>query len=267
VAGHATQGNSARQNASCEAPFTVKPFEPPTITCSANPASTTSGTTVDINTVGTSPANRPLTYSYATTAGQITSNGPTAKLATPGLGAATITVTCTATDDLGKSATATTVVTVTPPVVPNIPQTQQLCSLSFERDRRRPARVDNEAKGCLDDIALTMNQQTDARLVMIGNTSPDEKPEAAAERALNAKQYMTNEKGINPARIEVRLGTTAGRSMLNVLVPAGATFNETNTELFDEHQIQRHGQAYGTHHYGAPATAAPRAKKKPAGSQ
>ena len=119
-------------------------------------------------------------------------------------------------------------------------------SISFERDRARPVRVDNEAKGCLDDIALAMNQHSDAKLEIIGDADTKENPEAAAERSLNVRQYLTQEKGIDPARIEVRVGDTSGRHLRNVLVPAGATFDDTNTQLFDEKSITRHGQAYGT---------------------
>lgn len=246
VSGHVSQGGRASEQASCVAPFTVKAFEPPTVTCSANPSTVTSGTPVQISTVGTSPQNRPLTYSYTTTAGQLSSNGPTATLNTAGLGGATISIGCSAVDDLGQAATATTSVTVTAPPVPVIPQTQNLCSISFTRDRHRPVRVDNEAKGCLDDVALTLQQHTDAHLVLVGNTSSDETPQAAAERAMNARQYLVHERGIDPSRIELRVGDTSGRSVHDVLVPAGATFNDTNTQLFDETAIKRHGQAYGS---------------------
>lgn len=246
VNGHVSQGAKASEQASCNTPFTVKAFEPPTVTCSASPSTVTAGTTVQISTVGTSPQNRPLTYAYTTSAGQITSNGTTATLSTAGLGATLITIGCSAVDDLGQSASATSSVTVNALPVPVIPQTQNLCSIAFTRDTRRPVRVDNEAKGCLDDVALTLQQHTDARLVLIGNTSAEELPQAAAERALNARQYLVHEKGIDPARIELRVGDTSGRSVNDVLVPAGATFNDTNTQLFDESTIKRHGQAYGT---------------------
>ncbi|SEG00854.1 hypothetical protein SAMN05421819_1665 [Bryocella elongata] len=246
VSGHVSQGARASQQASCVAPFTVKAFEPPTVTCSANPSTVTSGTGVQISTVGTSPQNRPLTYSYTTSAGQITSNGTTATLNTAGLGATLINIGCSAVDDLGQSATAATSVTVNALPVPVIPQTQSLCSIAFSRDKRRPVRVDNEAKGCLDDVALSMQQHTDAKLVMIGNASPDEVPQSAAERAMNARQYLVQEKGIDPARVELRVGDTSGRTVNDVLVPAGATFNDANTQVFDESTIKRHGQAYGT---------------------
>jgi Outer membrane protein beta-barrel domain len=248
VTGHVQEGPKARQQASCAAPFTVKAFEPPTLTCSANPSTAVSGTDIAINTVGTSPQNRPLTYSYTATAGVIASSGPTAILSTAGLSPSTITVTCNVVDDLGQAAKATTDVIITAPVIPVVPQTQQLCSLGFTRDIRRPVRVDNEAKGCLDDIALTLTQQTDARLIMVGNAAPEEKPEAAAERALNARQYLVQEKGIDPSRIDLRIGASTGKTVTDTLVPTGAVFNNPDTHTFDEKTIVRHGQAYGIPH-------------------
>ena len=269
VTGHVEEGPKPRQQASCAAPFSVMAFQAPTLTCSANPSTAVSGTDIAITTVGVSPQNRPLTYSYSATAGVIGSSGPTATLTTAGLSPMTITVTCNLVDDLGQTAKATTDVIITAPVV-TAPQTQPLCSLSFTRDRRRPVRVDNEAKGCLDDIALTLTQQADAHLVMVGNATPDEKPEAAAERALNARQYLVQEKGIDPTRIELRIGASTGEVVTNTLVPAGATFSDPSAHTFDEKTIVRHGQAYGTPHYGgtsrprgasferpAPAPAAP----------
>jgi hypothetical protein len=245
VSAKVVQGMKANQQSSCTTPFTIKPFEPPTLSCSANPPTATAGTTIEISTVGTSPQNRPLSYTYSASAGQITSEGPTAKLSTAGLGATTITVTCNVADDVGQTAQANTQVTLTVPPTPVVPETQELCHLSFERDRRRPNRVDNEAKGCLDDIALTLQQQNGAKLVMIGNSSANEPPEAGAERALNARQYLVQEKGIDATRIELRTGSMPGRFVTNILVPTGATFEPGNTHTFDENAITRHGQAYG----------------------
>ena len=245
VTGHVEQGPKARQQASCAAPFTVKAFEPPTLTCSANPSTAVSGTDIAIGTVGTSPQNRPLTYSYTATAGVIASSGPTAILTTAGLAPETITVTCNVVDDLGQTAKATTDVIITAPVIAAVPPTQDLCSLSFARDKRRPVRVDNEAKGCLDDIALPLKQQTDARLIMVGNSDPAEKPDAAAERSMNARQYLVQEKGIDPSRIELRIGAPVGKTVTDTLVPPGAVFNNPDAHTFDEKTIIRHGQAYG----------------------
>jgi hypothetical protein len=263
VSGHVQQGLRASENAGCDAPFTVKDFDPPSVSCAVNPSTATSGTSIAVSATGTSPQSRSLTYTYTASAGQIAGQGNSATLATAGLSPQQITVTCNAADDLNHTASATATVTIEQPPVPVVTQTQQLCSLTFERDHKRPARVDNESKACLDDISLTMNQQTDAKLIIVGNASPDEKPEVAAERTLNVRQYLTQERGVDPARIEVRVGDTSGRTVNNTLVPTGAIFNDSNTELFDETKIPRTGQAYGvsrskgtTHTHAAPAPTA-----------
>jgi hypothetical protein len=245
VHGTYSEGLKARQQASCDAAFVVKAFQPPTIACAATPSVANSGTDIAISTSGGSPQNRPLTYSYSATEGQIAGNGASAVLSTAGLSPTTITVTCNVVDDLGKSAKATTQVTITAPPAPVVPSTQPMCTLAFLRDKRRPARVDNEAKGCLDDIALTLNKQTDARLVIVGNYEAPEQPEIGAQRTLNARQYLAQEKGIDPSRIELRIGDASGKTVSDTLVPAGAIFNEIGTHKFDAATIVRKGPAYG----------------------
>jgi hypothetical protein len=83
--------------------------------------------------------------------------------------------------------------------------------------------VDNEAKACLDDIALQMQRETTGSSIIVGDYSADEKPDAGTRRAANARQYLTNEKGIDSQRIELRTGTASGRTVTDVFVPAGAT--------------------------------------------
>lgn len=245
VTGKVSQGSKVWQNASCEAPFTIKAYEPPTISCSANPASVTMGETSTITANAVSPQNRQLTYSYSATSGQVTGTNATATLATAGVPAGPITITCNVVDDLGKSATATTTVSVQAPPLPPAPSTRNLCSLSFDRDPKRPARVDNEAKGCLDDIALTMNREANAKLEIVAHGDEKERPTIAAQRAANVKQYLTDEKGIDATRIEVRTGSASGRSVENTLVPLGATFNTDGTMTVDESTLKRSGQPYG----------------------
>jgi hypothetical protein len=247
VAGRVSEGIAVNEHAECTASFRVVGYEPPTVACSANPASIQPGGFATITAAGRSPQNRSLNYSYGTTAGQITGSGTTGTLAAADVAPGTINVTCNVVDDLGKSASATaTVAVVAPPAPPPppAPVAQTLCSVSFERDRKRPVRVDNEAKGCLDDVALAMNRQADAVLVVVGKHDPQEKPEAAAERTLNVKQYLTEEKGIDPNRIQVRTGETTGRTVDDVLVPPGATWDTQGTTSFDPTTVQRHGQPY-----------------------
>ena len=248
VIGHIIDGRGTQRQAFCTTPFTVQAFEPPTLACAASPSTVEPGTPVEINCKGKSPQSRPLTYTGTTTGGQLTMNGSTGVLSTAGLSPGTVTVNCSAVDDLAQTAKCAVVIAITaPPIPPPNPPTQ-LCTLNFVRDKARPMRVDNEAKGCLDDIALTLNQQSDAKLVIVGNYSPREKVTAGEERALNASQYLTHEKGIDPSRISVRTGSAHDKTVTNTLVPAGATFDTTGTDDFNATKVVRHGQAYGISH-------------------
>jgi hypothetical protein len=94
---------------------------PPTVSCSANPQAVTLGGSVGVTAVASSPEGRPLTYSWSASSGTITGTGNTVTLNTSGAPAGTITVTCKAADDQGRSASATTVVTIN--AVPAAPPT------------------------------------------------------------------------------------------------------------------------------------------------
>ena len=244
VTGRVSSGARIGQHAECSASFRVHAYEPPTIACSANPSTVMPGGNSTITAEAVSPNNLPLNISFATTAGQITSNGATATLSATDVNPGTITITCNAVDDKGQSASATTTVLVVEPPAPPAPKARELCSVSFERDRKRPVRVDNEAKGCLDDIALEMNREPSAQLIVVGKHDPQEKPEAAAERAINVKLYLTSEKGIDPGRVQLRTGESTGRAADNVLVPSGATWDPGGTTSFDPTRVQRHGDPY-----------------------
>lgn len=247
VGGVVSEGAAANRHATCSASFRVMAYQPPTVACSANPSTIAPGGYATISADGRSPQNRPLTYSFGSSAGQLTANGPHATLATADVAPGNITVTCNAVDDQGHNASATTTVTLVappPPPAPPAPRAQALCSISFERDKKRPVRVDNEAKGCLDDIAIALGRDTTSLLVVVGKHDPDEKPDAAAERTLNIKQYLVTEKGIDASRIEVRTGETKDRTADTILVPAGASWDTSGTESFDPARVQRHGEAY-----------------------
>ena len=233
VTGHVVEGKHPYEQAECTSTFTVQPFDPPTISCSSNPSTVQPGDPVTITAQGVSPQNRPLTYSYSATAGTITGNTGTATLSTASTPPGPITITCTVVDDLGKTATNTTSVSVNAPPAPVAPLTRDLCAVSFERDHKRPERVDNEAKGCLDTIALDMQREPTSHLVIVGNYGPNEKPEAGARRSMNVRQYLINEKGFDPERFNVRVGTNSGRTVSDTFVPEGATWVDPGTTPVD----------------------------------
>jgi outer membrane protein OmpA-like peptidoglycan-associated protein len=221
--------------ANCSASFTVQepPRNPPTISCSANPSTVQAGQPVTITCTGQSPDNRPLTYSFVATGGRLTPQQNQATLDTAGLPAGTVTVTGTVTDDRGLSATTSSSVTVEVPPPP--PQASRLNEIQF-RENRRPSRVDNEAKAILDDVALRLQREPDARAVIVGNNEPNERngQQVARQRAVNTKDYLVRQKGIDAARIEVRTGDAGTRSAVIWIVPQGATFDQAGTATFDD---------------------------------
>jgi hypothetical protein len=233
-----TEGPKPWQSADATATYTVKAFEPPTVSCSANPTTIKPGDTSTITATGVSPQNRPLTYSYSASAGSVSGTGTSATYSSAGAPTGTATITCTTTDDKGQSANATTSVTIEAPPLPPPPPTQSaLCSITFDKDKKRPARVDNEAKACLDDIALTLQSKSDATAAIVGESTAAEKmppkharkgakvEDLAAQRAVNTKDYLVTEKGIDAARISVYTGSGDAQSVEDYLVPSGATFS------------------------------------------
>ncbi len=246
VNGRVVREKSTKIIATCSAVFTVKKVEPPTISCAADPATVLQGGQVTIRAMAVSPQNRAMTYAYRTTAGQVSGGGASATFS-PGMAdPGPVVVTCNVVDDLGHSETATTVVTILAPPVAVAPQARPLCSLRFDRDRKRPDRVDNEAKGCLDDIALTLNRESGAKLLIVGRHAPEETDGNAAERALNVREYLVQEKGIDASRIEMRIGGDSGRAVENTLIPEGGSYDPGAVSSFDASSVQRRGQAYGS---------------------
>ncbi len=238
--GHVTEGKKPGEMADCSAAYTIKAFEPPTVSCSANPSSVNPGDSSTITANGVSPQNRPLTYSYSATAGSITGNTSTATLSTAGAAPGTITVTCNVVDDKGQTASQTTTVTVNAPAPPPAPTTSNLCSINFDRDKRRPTRVDNEAKACLDDISLNLQRSSDAKLAVVGNAASGERMgnKLAAERSVNTKDYLVKEKGIDASRVAVYTGTQDGKTVTMTLIPAGATLDSTGITAVDESAVK-----------------------------
>jgi outer membrane protein OmpA-like peptidoglycan-associated protein len=253
------EGMKPGQSADCSASFTVKQFEPPTISCTADPTTIKPGESANITASGMSPQNRPLTYSFTASAGTVSGTGTTATFSSAGAPTGTAQITCNVSDDKGQTATANTSVTITAPYVAPIPHTKALCSITFDKDKKRPTRVDNEAKACLDEVALDLQQSADAKAVIVGESDSKEKAmtdkakaraakmkhakpvvDDAAQRAVNTKEYLVTEKGIDASRISVATGGTDGQTVEDYLVPAGATFTSdvNGTTMVDETTVK-----------------------------
>jgi hypothetical protein len=66
------------------------------------------------------------------------------------------------------------------------------------------ARINNEHKACLDEIALRLQQDPRAALLVDGHRDSSERVGISLTRANNARDYLVNEKGVDTARITVR---------------------------------------------------------------
>jgi len=93
------EGLKSGETAECSASFTVKEFEPLTVSCLANPSTVKPGDTSTITCTGTSPQNRPLAYTFSTTAGTISGVGPTATFSSTGAPTGQVGITCNVADD------------------------------------------------------------------------------------------------------------------------------------------------------------------------
>jgi hypothetical protein len=125
---------------------------------------------------------------------------------------------------------------------------REVCVVHFDRDTRRPARVEDSALPCLDRAARELKRSPQLKLILVGtsdlvkditadrngkmretedHTGYDVRWEdLAAYRALNTKWYLTHWLGIDPARI---LPTTdesrQAQDVTFYLVPGEADFN------------------------------------------
>lgn len=228
--------------ASCTSNFTVKepPKHPPVISCAANPTTVKSGDPATVTATASSPDGRPLTYTWTASAGRITGTGTSVQLDTAGAPAGPINIGCNTTDDRGLTASGSTSVNVEVPPPP--PTASKLNEINFP-DKKKPWRVDNAAKAILDDVALRLQREADAKAVIIGSANPDElkvkkNANLAAERAYNTKEYLTKEKGIDPSRIELRTGGEGTKAEIWI-VPAGASYTGEGTTVVDETKMAK----------------------------
>ena len=77
------EGEKPWQVAGCSTTYVVKEFEAPTLSCSANPTNLQPGDSSTITGQGVSPQNRPLTYIYQASSGDISGSFPTSSRLSP----------------------------------------------------------------------------------------------------------------------------------------------------------------------------------------
>jgi hypothetical protein len=269
VTGTATDERQKTNNvASCSAGFTVKarPNYPPTASCSASPTAIAINQSSTITITASSPESRPLTYAWTSTGGQLSGSGTSATLtATSADAGNTITVTGTATDDHNLSTSCTASVTVPP--VQKVAEVEDWGECTFEKNPKKPWRVDNDCKDVLDKLALRIQQMPNGKVAIVGFTDQTEVVNAeqlGAQRAVNIKYYLTTDElgpKLDPTRLEPRKGGTKGKAAHFYFVPQGATFSQEESVTVDESVVQ--GQSRSA---PAPKKKAKKAPAAPSGN-
>jgi hypothetical protein len=112
--------------------------------------------------------------------------------------------------------------------------------------------VDNEAKACLDQVALSLQQQPDSKLLIVASSTTTEKAppkhphkgatveDIASQRSVNVKDYLVKDKGIDPSRISVATTATEGQQAQDYLVPSEANISAdvSGTTPVDESTVK-----------------------------
>jgi len=155
--------------------------------------------------------------------------------------------TAPAAEATAPAATEAAPVTPTPMATPAAvtPAAAKFGIIEFKINLNRPTRVDNQAKGELDRYADALAAAPDAKGIVVGYARAKEAAEAdgkapgfAAQRAVNTKDYLTKEKGVDGARIEVRTGSGNRKLVELWIVPAGGSFAAEGTRVVDENQVK-----------------------------
>jgi outer membrane protein OmpA-like peptidoglycan-associated protein len=210
--------------AESSASFTVKPFELPTISCSASPDTINPGDTATVTATGVSPQNRPLTYSYSATAGSISGTGPTASFSSQGAPSGPVVITCNVTDDKGGTTASAANLTIASAVaVPEQRSPEQirlearlaLHSVFFPTAQPRAAHPEGgllasqqqTLKTLADDFKGYLAIKPDAHLILTGHADvrgTEEYNQALTERRVNRTKQFLVEQGIVEDHLETR---------------------------------------------------------------
>ena len=160
---------------------------------------------------------------WTTSAGRVTGTGTSATLDFTGVTApSSATVTVRATDASGNSATSDCSVRLAQAQVKA--EAVSCIAGGFPNNR---ARLNNVDKACLDDVAQRLSADPRARVIVVGSADATETAGVGQQRADAVRDYLVNERRIEVARIESRVGTgtsaQAGRQVTVWFVPEGAT--------------------------------------------
>jgi len=249
----------AKQNntASCSASFKVKQPQNPQVGCSLSPTSAKPGDPITVSVRGSSPdGSRIEKRNFSASAGALKEGQTTvgsqpgefttiATLDTTNAPPGTINISVDVTDVHGLSGSCTaTASLIGPPPPPEVASETLISECDFNNPKKL-ARVDNQCKAILDEVALRMQQEPSGRVVIVGYASDIEEGlvnDLESLRAANAKAYLTSgeaKQQIDANRIEAR--KSSARDISNkarfYFVPEGGNFTMNDTTVVDESSL------------------------------
>ena len=213
-------------SATCTASFTVKQPLPPVVGCAANPTTIATGEPSTITMTATDPQGWPMTYSWSNSGGTLNGSGTSVTAtATSADAGNTITVTGTATDARANLSASCTAQVRVPPVQKCV-NIEDWGECTFEKNPKKPWRVDNDCKDTLDKLTLRLQQMPNGKLDIVGYTDQEEvvkEQTLGAQRSVNVKYYMTTDgpTKVDASRVQPRQGGTKGKATHFYFVPEG----------------------------------------------
>jgi len=243
-------------SATCTASFVVKQPRNPVVGCSASPTSVRPGEPVTVSVQGSSPNGVKIDKrSFSTSAGAVKEGNTTAgsqpgefttvaTLDTSNVPPGPLSVNVGVTDVHGLSASCVATANVIAPPAPEVVSETLVSECEF-KNVKKLARVDNECKAILDEVALRLQHEPSSKLVIVGYADdPDEALVSDVEslRAENTKSYLTGgeaKQQIDATRIEARKGSARdkGKTAKFYVVPEGGQFTVSDTTVVDENSL------------------------------
>ena len=172
------------------------------------------------------PQGWPLTYSWTNSGGTMSGSGTSVTVTATNADAGnTITATGTATDaraNLSASCSAS----VNVPAIQSRTTIEDWGECTFEKNPKKPWRVDNDCKDTLDKLSLRLQQMPNGKLDVVGYTNQKEsvnEQQLGSQRSVNVKYYLTTDgpNKVDASRVQPRQGDTKGQATHFYFVPEG----------------------------------------------
>jgi len=213
-----TNGDNLSASATSKGTIRERPNQAPTISCQTTTVSVASGASVQLRATASDPDGDRLTYNWSSPVGAVGGNSDTTTFNASGVRAGSYTVTVGVDDGRGGKASCNMTVNVSERIV----VARDNCGYFAANGGTR---VDNCAKAILDDLAVSMRNNSSLRANVYGytdNTRAETTRKGLGEARAKAVAAYLQERGIDSSRIQLNdggvgnfgdNGTAAGRTL------------------------------------------------------